>query len=48
VEWCDAEGALNTDNSFASVDPGKLAGVGNLVESFLTNLSPEDLEELKY
>lgn len=48
VEWCDEGGNLNTDNSPASVDAGKLTETGNLVEGFIKNLSPEDLEELKY
>jgi Zn-dependent M28 family amino/carboxypeptidase len=48
VEWCDQQGNLNTDNSFASVDAGKMTAAGNLVERFLENLSPENLEELKY
>jgi aminopeptidase YwaD len=48
VEWCNPDGTLNTDNSFASVDEAKLAAAGKLVESFVTSLSPQDLEELKY
>jgi Peptidase family M28 len=48
VEWCDQDGNLNTDNAFKSVNADKLTAVGNLVTSFIENLSPEDLEELKY
>jgi hypothetical protein len=48
VEWCAEDGSLNTDNLYSSVDAGKVGEAGNLVESFIKNLSSQDLEELKY
>lgn len=48
IEWCDADGGLQTDDTYTSVVPEKLRTVGQLVESFLVDLTPDDLEELKY
>jgi len=48
VEWCDPGGGLNTDDTYNSVVPGKVEAAGTLIESFLYDLTPDDLEELKY
>lgn len=48
VQWCNADGTLSTDNRYASVAAGKVEAVGVLAESFLKDLTSDDLEELKY
>lgn len=48
VEWCDQDGSLSTDNLYSGVDAGKVEAAGSLIESFMKNLSSQDLEELKY
>ena len=48
IQWCDSDGSLHTDNKYQSVDAGKVETAGTLVESFLYDLTSDDLEELKY
>jgi aminopeptidase YwaD len=48
IEWCNSGGSLQTDDTYQSVLAGKEETVGKLIESFLYDLSPGDLEELKY
>jgi len=48
IEWCDADGSLATDNEYRSVVPEKVETVGALIEDFLYDITPDDLEELKY
>jgi aminopeptidase YwaD len=48
VGWCEADGSIQTDNVYTSLDAGKVATAGVLVESFISSLSSQDLEELKY
>ena len=48
VEWCESDGALVTDNTYNSVIAGRIEATGVLLEGFLLDLTPDDLEELKY
>lgn len=48
IEWCEPGGRLVTDNNYSSVPAGKVETVGTLIESFLRELTADDLEELKY
>jgi Zn-dependent M28 family amino/carboxypeptidase len=48
IEWCLAGGVLPPGEAVASVSPQKEEAVGKLVESFLLDLTTNDLEELKY
>ena len=48
VEWCLAGGAAAPGDAYTAVLPPREEAVGKLLESFLLNLTPDDLEELKY
>jgi aminopeptidase YwaD len=48
IEWCSADGSLQTDDTYQSVLAGKEETAGKLIESFLYGLGSSDLEELKY
>jgi hypothetical protein len=48
VEWREQGGDLQTDETYESVDPGKVGATGDLLRSFLVDLTSDDLEELKY
>jgi hypothetical protein len=48
IEWCSSSGSLQTDDTYQSVLAGKEEIAGELIESFLYDLDPSDLEELKY
>lgn len=48
IEWCLPDGSLPPGEAVASVSPQEEEAVGKLVESFLLDLTKDDLEELKY
>jgi len=48
IGWCEQDGSVVTDNTYASLAADKVQSVGVLVESFLQSLTSDDLEELKY
>lgn len=48
LQWCGKDGSLETDNRYVSVDAGKVETAGMLIESFIKDLTSDDLEELKY
>lgn len=48
VEWCESGGKLVTDDTYSSVSAEKVNLAGELIESFLLNLTFDDLKELKY
>lgn len=48
LEWCDPGGELVTDDSYNSIDASKVQAVGTLIEGFLSDLTPDDLKELRY
>lgn len=48
VEWCDSNGKITADDTYNSVLAGKVEQVGQLMEEFLFDITPDDLEELKY
>jgi len=48
VEWCEQGGSPAPDNGYTGVVAQKEETAGLLVEKFLLELSPQDLEELKY
>jgi putative aminopeptidase FrvX len=48
VQWCNAGGQEPADDSYAVVMAGKIESAGNLIRSFLLDLTQDDLRELKY
>lgn len=48
VSWCNPDGSLVTDNLITSVSSDKIQTAAELIESFILDLTLEDLEELKY
>lgn len=48
VNWCNTDGSLVTDNLMTSVSGNKIQTAAELIESFIFDLTSEDLEELKY
>lgn len=46
--WCEPDGSIAADNTYAGVSAQKVETAGVLVESFILGLTSGDLEELKY
>ena len=48
LQWCEAGGKVAADGSYAGVLAGNVEEAGNFMRKFLTELTQDDLRELKY